>query len=81
MATQICPNCKADSFTWTTDEDENNNLETTWGCSCGYSAKEDESQQGNCDDCKKFSKMKLEDENKIYWWCCSCNKIEIINAV
>lgn len=79
MATQICPNCKEDSFTWYMD-DENGKEITMWGCySCSYSAcEEDESLQRNCSDCKTFSEMRLEDEVKIYWWCCRCNKIEII---
>jgi len=78
MATQICPNCKEDSFTWATDENENGEFITTWGCSCGYFANEDESKEKTCEDCGKRTKCELEDENKIYWWCSSCNRTEII---
>jgi hypothetical protein len=78
MATQICPNCKEDSFTWSTDENDNGKTITTWGCSCGYFAYEDESKEKTCDACGKQTKSELEDENKIYWWCSNCNRTELI---
>lgn len=41
MATQICPNCKSNSFTWIIDEDDT--PLTRWGCyACFYFAYEDE---------------------------------------
>jgi phage FluMu protein Com len=74
MATRICPNCKADSFTWTTDEQET--YLTKWGCyECNYVAYEDESLEKECSACKKKTNIKLEDTSKKYWWCSNCNKI------
>lgn len=78
MATQICPNCKEDSFTWATDENVNGELITTWSCSCDYFVYEDESKEKTCEDCGKHAKSELEDENKIYWWCSNYNRTEII---
>ncbi|MDP2160195.1 MAG: hypothetical protein Q8K02_06915 [Flavobacterium sp.] len=78
MATQICPNCKEDSFIWTTDEDVNGIKYTTWSCLCGYLAYEDESLEKHCTYCKTFTEMRLEDNEKKYWWCSNCNKIEVI---
>ncbi len=77
MATQICPNCKEDSFTWSYDEETIPH--TTWGCSCGYIAYEDESLERECTTCKKKTESQLEDDDKIYWWCSSCNKVTLIS--
>jgi ssDNA-binding Zn-finger/Zn-ribbon topoisomerase 1 len=72
MATQICPECKKDSFTWSVDD---GNI-TTWGCfECHYSATEDELLEVNCEDCGNFSKMQLLDGRGKYWWCCYCNYV------
>ncbi len=44
MATQICPNCEKDSFTWILD-DEKTNL-TIWHCyNCKYEAEEKENSK------------------------------------
>ena len=74
MATQICPHCKEDSFTWSIDEEES--PLTKWGCySCGYIAFEDESLERLCSACHKKTESKLEDNLKKYWWCSNCNRI------
>jgi hypothetical protein len=80
MATQICPNCKEDSFTWSVDL-EGSNL-TRWGCyKCYYIAWEDESYERECSTCKRKTEIRLEDETKIYWWCSNCNKISVISML
>lgn len=79
MATQICPNCKKDSFTWHID-DENSKL-TIWGCyQCYYQAFEDESKMTRCENCKNLTKNYMSDSVKKFWWCNNCNSIEIINV-
>lgn len=73
MALQICPNCKAESFTWSYNEEDT--PPTTWGCNdCGYFAREDESFERICETCNRKTESRLEDEQRIYWWCSSCNK-------
>ena len=68
MATQICPNCKKDSFTWSIDEEES--PLTYWGCyECNYGAYEDESKERICSNCEKKTESRLKDEEKEYWWC------------
>jgi len=77
MATQICPNCKKDSFTWSIDE-EISEL-TIWGCyECEYQAFENESKERNCTKCSKKTESRLKDNEKEFWWCSTCNTIEII---
>lgn len=77
MATQICPNCKNDSFTWSVDFDESQL--TKWGCSeCYYRAWEDESTERMCSNCNKKTESLLKDETKTYWWCSHCNKVTIV---
>lgn len=77
MATQICPKCKEDSFTWSIDE-EISDL-TIWGCyKCSYQAFEDELDERNCSKCGNKTATRLRDEAKVFWWCSTCNKIEII---
>lgn len=79
MATQICPKCKEDSFTWSVDEDS---PLTYWGCyNCHYGAYEDESLQTNCETCGSYSKMKLKDDTTEYWWCCKCNKVSNVKPL
>ena len=74
MATQICPNCKLDSFTWSIDKEES--PLTKWGCyECGYIAFEDESLERECSNCYKKTESKLKDNLKMYWWCSNCNRI------
>lgn len=78
MATQICPNCKLDSFTWSIDEEES--TLTKWSCYvCGYIAFEDESLERKCSNCSSKTEIKLEDNLKTYWWCGSCNRITNMN--
>lgn len=78
MALQICPNCKAQSFTWTYDDEETPH--TSWGCGeCRYSAQEDESFERECSSCNKKTECRLEDDVKIYWWCSSCNNVTLIS--
>jgi hypothetical protein len=74
MATQICPSCKKDSFTWSID-DEDEGL-TRWGCYlCYYGAYEDEKLERQCSVCLKKNEMRLKDEEGEFWWCCTCNTI------
>ncbi len=75
MATQICPNCKKDSFTWSIAEEVS--PLTYWGCHlCHYGAYEDESFERKCSKCGEKNQSKLEDDDKEYWWCSSCDRIE-----
>ena len=77
MATQICPSCKKDSFTWSIDEVETRL--TLWGCyQCGYEAFENESDERTCTKCGKGSQLKLKDTEKDYWWCPLCDTTELI---
>jgi DNA-directed RNA polymerase subunit RPC12/RpoP len=77
MATQICPNCKKDSFTWKLDDKISDY--TIWDCyECNYRAYENESQIRECENCKKKTNNLMNDEMRKYWWCNNCNKIEII---
>ena len=79
MATQICPKCKEDAFTWSID-DEITDL-TIWNCyNCLYQAFEDETSERICKQCGKKTESKLKDDQKEYWWCSSCNSIEIIKS-
>jgi hypothetical protein len=75
MATQICPNCKSDSFTWSIDDES---IYTKWGCySCNYIAFEDESLERICSNCNEKTEIRLQDETKTYWWCSNCNRVSI----
>ena len=78
MATKICPNCKEDSFTWRID-DERMEL-TIWACyKCKYQAYENEMDERNCQICGEKTETKLNDNEKEFWWCSSCDsKSEII---
>ena len=77
MATQICPNCKTDSFTWSIDEEES--PLTKWGCyNCQYIAFEEESLERECSYCNKKSERRLEDKENKYWWCYNCNRVTTI---
>ena len=77
MATQICPKCKKDSFTWSVNE-EISDL-AVWDCyKCYYQAFENESDERNCQNCGKKTESKLKDGEKEYLWCSNCNTIEII---
>ncbi len=79
MANQICPNCLENSFTWSVD-DEISDL-TIWGCyACSYRALEDESNERNCSRCENRTESRLKDDEKEYWWCSTCNKIESIKS-
>ena len=72
MATQICPNCQEDTFSWSIDEELS--LLTLWHCyKCDYQAEEDESYERNCSKCGKQTESKLKDSLKDYWWCSTCN--------
>ena len=74
MATQPCPKCKKDSFTWSI-EDEDEKL-TRWGCHfCYYIAYEDEKLEREFSNCSKKNEMRLKDDEGEFWWCCSCNRI------
>lgn len=81
MATQICPNCKQNSFTWYIDEEES--LLTQWICidDCTYRAFEDESRERKCQACGNTTESYMVDNEKEYWWCSSCNRIEVIKTI
>jgi hypothetical protein len=73
MATQICPKCREDSFTWSMD-DEISDL-TIWGCyKCFYQAFENESEERTCSTCGNKSESKLQEKESEYWWCWTCQK-------
>lgn len=77
MATQICPKCKCDSFTWRMD-DEISDL-TIWVCyECSYQAFENESDERNCKKCGKKTESKLKDDESEFWWCSNCDSVEKI---
>jgi hypothetical protein len=77
MATQICPNCKNDAFTWSINEDYSSL--TYWFCfKCRYDAYEDESQERICTVCDKKTESRLQDKKQEYWWCSNCNSIKLI---
>ncbi|MEJ5103725.1 hypothetical protein [Chryseobacterium sp. MYb328] len=79
MATQICPECKENSFTWYIDEEPEG---THWTCfSCSYHALENENDECICDGCGNKAKTKLKDSSKEYWWCSSCNTIQKIEKL
>ena len=80
MATQICPSCQEDAFTWSIDEEQSDF--TIWGCyKCGYHAEEDETKERSCSKCGKPTESKLKDNQKEFWWCSSCNHISIIKSI
>ena len=60
--------------------DEDESPMTVWGCwNCKYIAYEDESFERVCNACQTKTEMRLEDEQKKYWWCCRCNRVTVIN--
>ncbi len=72
MATQICPKCREDSFTWSMVDEMPNSL-THWGCYiCGYSALEDERDERICKKCRRKAETFLKDDEAVYWWCSNC---------
>ena len=72
MATQICPKCKTDSFTWNIDIEEI--VLTKWNCyNCNYTAFENESDERKCVKCNKNTETKLKDKIEEFWWCNNCN--------
>jgi len=74
MATQICPKCQEDSFTWHMDEEESQ--VTIWWCyKCSYSACEDQKLERECSNCHNKTESLLIDEEGKFWWCNSCNRI------
>jgi hypothetical protein len=83
MATQLCPNCQEDDFTWSMTEDETGQEVTEWRCGCGFHAIEyerylaGEYQQEpittNCLNCTTMSGIVLHREGERYLWCYHCN--------
>ena len=74
MATQICPNCKEDAFTWFMDEDISPLM--IWSCtSCNYNALEDDSKERLCHSCNHKTESLFKDNEKEFWWCSSCHQI------
>jgi ribosomal protein L37AE/L43A len=74
MATQICPKCKQDSFTWYID-DEMSTI-TIWSCYlCDYQTYEDDRDEVKCENCQEKTKTILQNEVEEFWWCSVCNTI------
>jgi ribosomal protein L37AE/L43A len=74
MATQICPHCKANAFTWSLNKEES--PLTKWQCRvCGYMAYEDENQLRVCHHCGQKTEARLQDGVNQYWWCSHCNSV------
>jgi len=75
---QICPKCKKLSCTWCIDD---NSPLTQWGCGCGWHAFEYENKERNCPVCRNEKSDSYMVENGImYWWCCHCGRIELIDS-
>ncbi len=71
MAIQICPVCKQEGFSWHMDEEQT--PLTIWGCFCGYSALEDESDVRICSTCKEKTETRLQHQDGSFrWWCYKC---------
>ena len=71
MATQLCPKCKKDSFTWQMDDDDPDL--TVWGCyECYYSAHENERDNSECETCGQQTESKFKDEQNGDWRCWTC---------
>lgn len=66
MVEHINQKCKKNTFNWSIHEDVS--PLTNWGCRTVITLHtEDESNQTNCEKCKSFSKIKLQDETTGYW--------------
>ena len=77
MATQICPKCKTDNFTWNIDDEETKL--TKWSCAnCKYIAFEDENDERKCLRCNKKTEIKLKDLIEEYWWCSNCDTTSVV---
>jgi hypothetical protein len=78
MSAHLCPNCRKYSFTWSINLDES--PLTKWGCfECYYIAWEDESKERICTNCNNKTESLLQDDQKKYWWCSSCDRITILD--
>jgi len=77
MALQICPKCKKLSCTWYIGDDS---PLTQWSCKCGWHAFEYENRMRNCPVCKKNTDSYMVENGIMYWWCCHCGRIELIDA-
>jgi hypothetical protein len=77
MATQICPKCKKDDFTWYID-DEMSSI-TIWNCgTCDFQTYEDDRDEVLCEKCNEITKTFLKNEEEEFWWCSVCNTISDI---
>lgn len=77
MASQTCPKCKKDSFSWYIDEEMS--TITIWNCSnCDLQIYEDDRDEIKCENCKEITKTFLQNEEEEFWWCCVCNTISEI---
>jgi ribosomal protein S27AE len=76
MATQTCPKCGGNSFTWAI-HDETGKL-THWYCgSCNYSADEDESKEMTCPRCQQeHGSLLLRDAHGFHRWCWKCTRFD-----
>ena len=71
MSARRCPKCREIGFTWVVDEEES--ALTQWHCSlCGYSAKEDESEESPCTECHSGMAIRLRDQSESYRYCTAC---------
>lgn len=74
MATQICPKCKQESFSWYIDEEMS--TITIWSCyNCDYQTYEDDCDEVKCENCQEITKTFLQNEDEEFWWCSVCNAI------
>ncbi len=77
MATQNCPKCKKDSFTWYVDEEMSDII--IWNCdNCDLQIYEDERDEINCKNCNENTKTFLKNEDEEFWWCSVCNSVSEI---
>lgn len=85
MATQICPVCKQDVFTWSMQDTEPDEPKTVWGWAiCGFYAYENEHYNSDstyryepiaygCTSCGSNQDIKLLKDSKEYLWCSCCH--------
>lgn len=79
MAPQYCPKCKAYNFHYVYDQEESEF--TVWTCQkCAYQAFENELDERECSKCNNKTESRLRDDENEYWWCSTCNTVEIVKA-
>jgi len=72
MSAIVCPQCHEVGLTWYMGEEEP--PLTQWWCAvCGYTAQEDERQEGVCPQCSSNSLSVLQDAEHTYSYCMICH--------